>query len=148
MTPNQIFISHATEDDAFVQQLREQLEGQGLTVWVDSRELVAGQQLDPEIETAIETARAVIVVLSLNTVNSAWVRKEVQKAREVEQQRKDEGYRVIPLLLEGMRPTALGNWFDTEPLGIPIQLKLAGLSEALPAILAALGERLPTDPLS
>src|SRR4029450_770949 len=36
-------------------------------------------------------------------------------------------------------------WFEDEPVGVPVQLTTTGLSEALPAILAALGERLPDD---
>ncbi len=146
MNANHIFISHATEDDEFVTELRRALEGQGLKVWVDSRNLVAGQKLDPEISRAIEAARQVLVVFSLNTVNSAWVRKEIQHAQAVEARRKDDGYRVIPLLLEGVKPTALGNWFDQAPLAVPIPLKPGGLSESLSALLAALGERLPDDP--
>ncbi len=145
MSSEHIFISHASADDDFVKELRLALEGQGLTVWVDSRNLLPGQRLEPEIEQAIETARHVIVVLSKETVNSAWVRKEVQKAQEVEQRRKDDGYRVIPLLLEGLQTSALGNWFDEEPLAIPIELSVGGLSKAMDGILTALGVRLPED---
>ena len=141
----QIFISHASKDDEFVTELRLALEGQGLSVWVDSRNLCGGAKLAPEIDQAIEQARQVVVVLSPNTINSPWVRKEIQKAEQVEKQRKDEGYRVIPLLLPGVEPTALALWFEEEPVAVPIQLKPGGLSEALPAILTALGERLPTD---
>ncbi len=140
-----IFISHASKDDEFVTELRFALEGQGLTVWLDSRNLRGGAKLAPEIDKAIEQARQVIVVLSPNTINSPWVRKEIQKAQQVEGQRKDEGYSVIPLLLPGVEPTALALWFDEEPVAVPIQLKPGGLSEALPAILTALGERLSTD---
>jgi hypothetical protein len=145
MNASPIFISHASKDDEFVKELRFALEGQGIPVWVDSRNLRGGDKLAPEIEQAIEQARQVIVVLSPNTINSPWVRKEIQKAQQVEKQRKDEGYRVIPLLLPGVEPTALALWFDEEPVGVRIQLKTGGLSEALPHILAALGERLPTD---
>jgi hypothetical protein len=38
-------------------QLREALEGQGLRVWADSRNLRGGAKLAPEIERAIEDAR-------------------------------------------------------------------------------------------
>ena len=145
MDTDLIFISHATKDDEFVKELRLALEGQGLSVWVDSRNLRGGDKLAPGINQAIEQARQVIVVLSTNTINSPWVRKEIQKAQEVERQRKDDGYRVIPLLLPGVEPTALALWFDEEPVAVPIQLKPGGLSEALPSILAALGERLSTD---
>lgn len=140
-----IFISHASKDDNFVKDLRQALEDLGLSVWVDSRELIAGNKLAPEIDQAIEQARQVIVVLSPNTVNSPWVRKEIKKALEVEQTRKDDGYRVIPLLLPGIEPSALALWFDEEPVGVRVQLTTGAVSEALPQILAALGERLPND---
>ncbi|HIE01510.1 MAG TPA: TIR domain-containing protein [Thiotrichaceae bacterium] len=52
------------------------MEHLGLTVWVDSRNLRGGQRLAPEIKQAIENARQVLVVLSPNTINSSWVRKE------------------------------------------------------------------------
>ncbi len=145
MQPSHIFISHASKDDGFVKELRFKLESQGLTVWVDSRNLRGGAKLAPEIEKAIEEARQIIVVLSPNTVNSPWVRKEIQKALEVEQQRNDESYRVIPLLLPGIEPSALALWFDEEPVGIRVELKTGSVSEALPLILAALGECLPED---
>lgn len=145
MSPGHVFISHASKDDAFVQELREQLESHDIAVWVDSRKLRGGAKLAHEINEAIEQARQVIVVLSANTVNSPWVRKEIQKALEVEKQRKDEGYRVAPLLLPSIEPTALALWFDEEPVGVRVGIKVGELSEALPQILAALGERLPDD---
>jgi tetratricopeptide (TPR) repeat protein len=145
MSAEAIFISHASSDDAFVMQLRHALEGQGLRVWVDSRNLRGGAKLAPEIESAIEQARQVLVVLSPKTINSPWVRKEIQQALEVESRRKGDGYRVIPLLLPDVEPAALGLWFDEEPLGVRVQLTTGAVSEALPAILAALGERLPAD---
>ena len=140
-----IFISHATKDDRLVKELREQLEGLNLSVWVDSRQLRGGSKLEPEIEGALRNARQVIVVLSPNTVNSPWVRKEIKIALEVEQAGEKKDYRVIALLLEGIEPEALELWFDEEPLAVPIELKVGGLSEAMQAILAALGERLPED---
>jgi hypothetical protein len=57
-------------------------------------------------------------VLSPNTINSPWVRREIQKALEVEKRRKADGYRVIPLLLPGVEPSALALWFDEEPVGV------------------------------
>src|SRR5438552_1851480 len=77
-----IFISHASADDVFVKELREALEGCGLTVWADSRELIGGDQLAPEIAKAITTARHVLVVLSSHAINSRWVRKEIEQALE------------------------------------------------------------------
>ncbi|QTR50022.1 tetratricopeptide repeat protein [Candidatus Thiothrix anitrata] len=133
-----IFISHATADDAFVKQLREKLEPHHLNVWVDSRNLRGGDKLWPEVAEAIRTARQVLMVISTHTVNSSWVRKEVRLAEQA-------GVTVIPLLLPGILPAALGMWFDEEPAGEKIELDVGKLQEAMPRILAALGERLPDD---
>ncbi|MBO0614251.1 tetratricopeptide repeat protein [Thiothrix fructosivorans] len=133
-----IFISHATADDAFVKQLREKLELHHLNVWVDSLNLRGGDKLWPEVAEAIRTARHVLMVISTHTVNSSWVRKEVRLAEQA-------GVTVIPLLLPGILPAALGMWFDEEPAGEKIELDVGKLQEAMPRILAALGERLPDD---
>src|SRR5215471_4384274 len=115
MQPNSVFISHASADDSFVAQLRQALESRGISVWIDSRELRGGNKLAPEITQAIEQARQVIVVLSPDTINSPWVRKEIRRALAVEKRNKKNGYRVIPLLLPGITEKALGNWFTKKP---------------------------------
>jgi tetratricopeptide (TPR) repeat protein len=85
------------------------------------------------------------VVLSTNTINSPWVRREIRKALEVEQSRRAEGYRVVPLLIAGVESSALGLWFEEEPVALSVRMEEGGISEMLPALLAALGERLPND---
>jgi hypothetical protein len=143
MTDGPIFISYAHADNNFVTELRRKLEDLHIPVWEDSRNLRGGSKLAPEIAQAIEDARHVIVVLSRDTVNSSWVRREIEHALLVEKGRRTDGYRVIPLLLPGLTPAALANWFDEEPVAVPIQRGLGALSDALPEILAALGEQLP-----
>src|SRR5258708_26454936 len=130
-----LFISHASADDAFVANLRKALEDLKIPVWVDSRSLQPGGKLAPEIEGAIRGAESFLVVLSPATVNSPWVRREIAQALEVERGRKADGYRVIPLLLSGITPGALENWFEEEPVAVPIEVGPAGLSAALPDLL-------------
>ncbi|MEM7537941.1 MAG: TIR domain-containing protein [Chloroflexota bacterium] len=185
-----IFISHATADDAFVTALRQQLEAHNLQTWVDSRNLRGGDALDAVITEAIQSARAMLVVISPQTINSIWVRTEIslglsteaqlnaqvnplsvelveaecplRQAQGTELTPKSQGaeqlhaqgkqndkasdYRVIPILLPGVEPAALGLWFEREPLAVPIETHVSGLTEAMPALLAALGERAPEDP--
>jgi len=138
-----LFISHASADDAFVAELRKALEDLKIPVWVDSRSLQPGGKLEPEIEGAIRDAESFLVVLSPATVNSPWVRQEIAQALKVERRRKADGYHVIPLLLSGLTPGALGTWFKKEPVAITIDPD--ELNAALPDLLAALGKRLPTD---
>ncbi|MCP4700873.1 MAG: CHAT domain-containing protein [Gammaproteobacteria bacterium] len=134
-----IFISHSTLDDGFVRQLREALEGRGITVWTDSRELTAGDSLEARIQAAIRDAGYMIAVLSLNAINSHQVPWEIRYALA-------HNKKVIPLLLPGIQSSALRLWFDKEPLAIAISPKPGGLDQALPALLAALGRQLPNDP--
>jgi TIR domain len=140
-----IFISHAPSDDEVIAELRRNLEAFQIPVWVDTRKSRGGSRLPPEIEAAIEQARHCIVVLSPSTVNWPWVRREITKALAVEQSRQTAGYRVIPLLLPGITRQALEFWFNEEPVTQPIEVGPGGLSVALPALLAALGEHWPTD---
>jgi hypothetical protein len=143
MNASHIFISYSTEDNGFATELRVAMEAHHLSVWMDTRELSGGHKLKPELEQKIKEARQVIVVVSLNALNSEWVQWEVEKALEVEARRKGDGYKVIPLMFPNIRPAALKLLFGEQPLGVKIELQTGGVSEALPHILNALGERLP-----
>ncbi len=145
MTSAHIFISHASKDDDFVKELRRALEGLRLSVWVDSRNLRGSDQLWPELSRSIAEARHFIVVFSQDSMASGWVHRELQYALEIERQRLTDGFRVIPLLLDDF-PQGNLNWvFKSERIFIRLSSQPGGVSEALPQILAALGERLPTD---
>jgi len=140
-----IFISHSGQDDEIVREMREALEALGCQVWTDSQRLAGGDVLPSEVERAIEEAEHFIAVLSVNAVNSAWVLKEIKYALEV-QKRRGPSYRVIPILLPDLKPAALGLWFEEELLAVMIRVGPGGITEALRALLEALGKRLPMDP--
>ncbi len=137
---NKYFISHSTKDDEFVKELRKHLEILGIGTWVDSRELIAGDKLDPGIEKAIEEADAFFVVFSVNAFSSAWIKKEVELALKT-QKKKGDTFRIIPLMLEKVEPSALKLYFKEEPVGIKIKTGPGCLNEAMQQILAALGKR-------
>jgi hypothetical protein len=134
-----IFISHATQDDAFVKHLRENLELRGLTVWVDSRYLTGGDKLKPKIFEAIEAADAFIFIISSHTFFSSWVLDETRHALNVKK-------KVIPILLDDANPNALKYFFIDETLGIKIDSSPGGIDNAMPDILAALDLKKPNDP--
>lgn len=75
-----LFISHSSEDDAFVRELRQMLADQGHEGWIDSRELRGDDPLWPEIQSAIEAASAYAVVVSTDALQSKWVGKELMHA--------------------------------------------------------------------
>ena len=79
-----VFISYKREERARCERIHEKLKAMGLDVWFDVR-LTAGKSFDREIETAVTSAKAVIVLWSPASVESEWVREEasVGKARDV-----------------------------------------------------------------
>ena len=139
MAADSIFICHAHSDAAFAQDLGLALETCRLEVWRDARHLRGGDRLFPEVRWAIEQARQVIVVLSLNTGDPAWLRREIELAQETERRRTD-AYRVIPVLLPGTDPDLLDRWFTPKPWVAAILVTTEGLGATLPALLSALGQ--------
>ncbi len=139
-----IFISHAFENDGIVKKLREKLELEGSLTWVDSRELSGGDELDASIETSIRGARHVLVVVSIAALGSEWVQREVQIALD-EKTRRDDGYKVISVVLPDVKPGHLKLLFPIEPLHIVIDDTPSGFDDIMPKIFAALGAQLPRD---
>src|SRR6476659_141508 len=94
-----LFISHSSQDDAFVRELRAALADHGQDGWIDSRELRGGDPLWTEIEKAIDAVSAYAVVVSPAALQSKWVGMELVHALEVRKQRGKDKFAVIPLSL-------------------------------------------------
>jgi tetratricopeptide (TPR) repeat protein len=136
-----LFISHSSQDDAFVRELQQELEDHGVHAWTDSRQLIAGNLLDPEIKKAIEGASAFAVVVSPNALQSKWVGKELSYALEVQKNRGKDQYPVIPLSLNGTKLGVLETLFDEEPIYLSVSNGAGGVEEAMHPMLVALGLR-------
>jgi TIR domain len=89
-----IFISYASQDRARAKQLAEALGRHGWTIWWD-RNIPFGKSFDQVIEEQITEARCLIVLWSVHSVASDWVKNEARegKARGV----------LIPVLIEETR---------------------------------------------
>lgn len=140
---SKVFISHSSKDDDFVRELRESLAYHDHYAWIDSRELVGGDPLWPEIQAAIESASGYAVVVSPDSRESTWVGKELKHALDVQRQRGRGHYPVIPLSLNGTKLGALEAFFEEKP--IYVEVSSDNVYAALHPILVALGIRLPTD---
>jgi hypothetical protein len=71
-----IFISHATEDDSFVSQLREKLHARMFRTWVDHFDIPIGESWVDVIEGALAQSLLLLLVISKDSLNSHFVRKE------------------------------------------------------------------------
>ena len=104
-TPLKVFISYAHEDEPFKNDLvghLKTLSRQGkIEIWQD-RDMLAGDRWDPEIKKSLEEADIVLLLISVNFINSNYI-DTVELKRTLE--REAEGrVRIIPILL---KPTDL-----------------------------------------
>lgn len=140
-----LFISHSSQDDAFVRELRQALELHGQPGWIDSRELHGGDPLWMEIQQTIEAASAYAIVVSPDSLQSKWVGKELRHALDLQKRRGKDHFPVIPLSLDGTQLGVLEEFFDAEPVYISVSCEAGGIDMALHAILVAMDKRLPAD---
>jgi hypothetical protein len=94
-----VFISYASEDRERVRPLAEALQARGFSVWWD-RALAAGDDYARVIERELSASRAVVVVWTRASTQSAFVRDEAARAR-------DQG-RLVPIRLDREAELPLG----------------------------------------
>ena len=99
-TPPKVFISHASADkERFVTDFATRLRSNGVDAWVDSWEMNPGDSLvDKIFEEGLKNCQAMIVVLSKNSVESKWVREELNAAMV---QKIERSTKLIPVRLDG-----------------------------------------------
>lgn len=92
-----IFLSHNRKDKKFVRRLANSLTRYGARVWVDEAEMRAGESLVYKIQQAIKQTQYLGVILSPDSVESEWVKKEVEIA--LNDEIAGERVKVIPILV-------------------------------------------------
>ncbi|MEO0872476.1 MAG: toll/interleukin-1 receptor domain-containing protein [Pseudomonadota bacterium] len=76
-----VFISYAREDRDWAEQVRGALEARGFDVWSDAG-LTTGGQFSTELQSRLDSAKAVLVLWSRSSVVSSFVRDEAAYARD------------------------------------------------------------------
>ena len=77
------------------------LRKQGITVWVDNERLKPGTSAwEAEIERAIPNSYAIVVLLSPDAKDSAWVRREITLADQ-------SNIKIYPALIRGNENNAI-----------------------------------------
>lgn len=89
------FISYSREDTTYQQKVIRELRERGVNVWVDIENLIPGTPAwERVVERSIRGAAGFIVLLSPNSNNSEWVRREISFAEENDK-------RIFPVLIHG-----------------------------------------------
>ncbi|MGB0217715.1 MAG: toll/interleukin-1 receptor domain-containing protein [Sinimarinibacterium flocculans] len=93
-----VFLSHTTSDKNFVYRVAADLVDQGIPVWLDAWEVDLGDNLHTKIYEGLDSSSHVLLFVSSKSIESAWVRKEIEAALAKEDQ---IGHKVlIPIILD------------------------------------------------
>lgn len=96
-----IFLSHNSVDKPFVRKLANDLRRRGHYAWVDEAEIKVGDSLIDKIEEGIDNTDFLGVVISQNSIESEWVKREVRIA--LTQEISGKKVKVLPILLEKVK---------------------------------------------
>lgn len=89
-----IFISYARKDKDEVYPILDLLEQKGYDCWIDKNGIESGDEFKSIIITAINECQVFLYMLSENSVQSEWVKKEYSHAKR-------KGKDIIPIFLKG-----------------------------------------------
>lgn len=98
----QIFISYSKKNIQFAHYLFGLLEKAGFDVWMDEEELVASERWWRTIEQNIKSAKAFVVIMSPEALESDWVEREILVAESAHKP-------IFPVLLAGVGWSRLAN---------------------------------------
>lgn len=93
-----VFLSHSHKDKPFARKLTADLRHAGHIVWIDEAEILVGDSLVEKIREGIDSVDFVAAILSVTSIDSEWVKKELDLAsnREIDEKR----VVVLPILLD------------------------------------------------
>jgi len=94
LSRGKVFISHSSDDKAFVRKLMSALANERVDAWLDEREILPGGHIRKVVTEGLKKSSALVVVLSPSSVKSEWVRFELAQFLGI-----DDGRRIIPILL-------------------------------------------------
>ncbi len=101
-----VFISYASEDEAYAKRLHDDLKKQRLEPWLDKTRLEGGDRWDKTIKQSIDQADFVVVLLSkaLERKLVSYVNKEIELANERDRYYRDPVKLVFTIKVEESIP--------------------------------------------
>jgi hypothetical protein len=115
-----VFISYAREDRESARRLYSQLKSKGALPWLDSEDLLPGDDWQRAIRVAIEKSNFFVALLSQKSVNKkGYVQRELRQGLAVLEEIPEGQTFVIPARLEECSPSHLKlhelHWVDLFP---------------------------------
>jgi hypothetical protein len=82
------FISYSSHDEDFARRIHADLQNSGVRSWFAPEDMRIGDRFRERIDESIRMYDKLLLIFSENTVGSAWVKTEVEKALEREKWQK------------------------------------------------------------
>jgi adenylate cyclase len=120
-----VFLSYDREDRAKAAQIASVLEDASHSVFWD-QEIRGGAQYSKEIEQALTSADAVVVLWSKSSVESAWVRDEAAEGRD--------RAKLVPISIDSSKPPIGFRQFQTIDLSKRGRRSATGIQQLLKAV--------------
>lgn len=107
-----VFISYSRGDEAFAKMLYELLEDNKIKCWMDKEHIGGGEDWSESIADALNSSRALVLILSSNSMGSDNVKDELSVAAK-------NKMAIIPIRIEDIEPISFFklklsryNWID------------------------------------
>jgi hypothetical protein len=136
-----LFISHSKKDNPYVRELQQALADHGVTVWIDSRDLLPGGLLEPGIKKAIDNAPAFAVLVSPAALQPRWITKKIRHATKEQKPRGQGASVVMPVSLDASKLPVLEAALDARTTYGSLTRWAGGAESAVHMIPLTLGPR-------
>ncbi len=93
-----IFLCHSHHDRKFVDKLAEDLRKSKIPIWLDKWNIRIADSIADEVQKGIEKSEYLGIVISNNSLDSAWVKKELTSALVTELEEKK--IVILPILID------------------------------------------------
>ena len=105
------FISYS-KDEEFGKRLAARMREADVRVWFAAEDVMGGEKTLEQVAYAIETHDRLLLVLSLDSLHSEWVKTEIRIAAKAEKRKK--GRKLFPIRLIDMDPIKEWICFDAD----------------------------------
>ena len=93
-----VFLSYSSEDKKIVEKIANSLTQYDLPLFFDKWEIKVGDSIVDKINSALGKMTDLILILSSNSVQSNWVKKELSTA--IMKKLKDNSVNILPIIIE------------------------------------------------
>lgn len=106
-----VFISYALEDKEYVRKIADNIWDDGILTWLDTKDLMPGDNWKERISDAMERADFVLLFMSNESLSkTGFVQNELREALEQRKSRPLNQTYIIPILIEpGVPPQELND---------------------------------------